>query len=80
MAFFRVSRERRGPDPHLNIKIAIFSVGAALALVGMALENRWFIYSAIGVLAIGVLLRLIALRREREHEYQDDEPPSTPAS
>jgi hypothetical protein len=31
------SRERRGPDPHLDIKIFLFMAGAALAGAGMAL-------------------------------------------
>lgn len=76
MVLFRASRERRGPDPHLDLKIAIFSIGAILAMIGMALDNQWFIYAAIGVLAVGVILRLVALRREREDERADDEPPS----
>lgn len=62
MAFFRASRERRGPDPHLNIKIAIFVIGAALGLAGIALNQRWFVYAAIGVLAVGVILRAIDKR------------------
>lgn len=73
MAFFRASREQRGPDPHTNIKIAIFSIGAVLALIGMFLKNNWFIYAAIGVLAVGVILRLVALRAERNEHGDFDE-------
>ena len=74
MALLRASRERRGPDPHTNIKIAIFSIGAVLALSGMFLKNDWFIYAAIGVLAIGVILRLVTARAERDQHDDFDEP------
>lgn len=76
MALFRASREHKPPDPHTNIKIVIFSIGAVLALLGMALDNRWIIYAAIGALAIGLILRLIAARRERlEDQHPDEYPP-----
>jgi len=73
MALLRASRERRGPDPYTNIKIAIFSIGAVLALIGMFLKNDWFIYAAIGVLAIGVILRLVTARAERNEHTGFDE-------
>ncbi len=48
---------REGPDPHLEGKIVLFTVGAGLALLGMYLENRWVVGAAIGLLAVGLLLR-----------------------
>ncbi len=55
--FFPRRSRTTGPDPHLEIKIALFSVGAILALVGMYLENRWVVSAAIAVLAAGFLMR-----------------------
>ncbi|MFW6202654.1 MAG: hypothetical protein ACOC8B_08745 [Gemmatimonadota bacterium] len=59
---FRPSRERRGPDPHLDVKIIVFVVGAALAVVGIAMEIEWLVTVAIAVLAAGVLLRFLRPR------------------
>lgn len=52
---------RRGvrDDGHLPTKIALFTVGALIALVGMALRNDWVIGLAGIVLAAGFLLRFI---------------------
>ncbi|HEY8483915.1 MAG TPA: hypothetical protein VIL13_04830 [Longimicrobiales bacterium] len=65
MSPFRPSRARRGPDPYLRWKIALFSAGAALALAGIATENDRLILAAIGVLAVGILLRVLPRRPER---------------
>lgn len=51
---------RRGvaeDDGWLQVKLWIFSIGALLALVGMALENRWLIGGAGLILGVGVVLR-----------------------
>ncbi|MFW6080041.1 MAG: hypothetical protein ACODAE_10495 [Gemmatimonadota bacterium] len=61
---FRPSRERRGPDPHLDVKIIVFVVGAVLAVVGIGTEIDWLISIAIAILAAGVLLRFLRPRRE----------------
>jgi membrane protein implicated in regulation of membrane protease activity len=56
---------RRGvsdDDPWLQPKLWLFSVGAILALVGMATEAAWVIGLAGLVLAIGVLLRFVPRR------------------
>lgn len=58
--FFR--RDGTGEDRWLGAKIALFSVGAALAVVGMALRIDWLVWVAVAVLASGVLLRLLAAR------------------
>lgn len=59
MTAFRPSRERRGPDPRLHLKILLFVIGAALGIAGMVLERTWLIALAIVLLAVGVLLRLL---------------------
>jgi hypothetical protein len=51
------SRERRGPDPHLDIKIFLFMAGAALAGAGMALERPILVWLAFIPLAAVALLR-----------------------
>jgi hypothetical protein len=56
---FRPTRERRGPDRWLNAKVAIFCLGAGIALVGVASEKNWVVNIAIGVLAIGFLMRFL---------------------
>lgn len=65
MSLFRPSRARRGPDPYLRWKTALFIVGAALALAGIATENDRFILAAIGALAVGILLRILPRRPAR---------------
>ena len=55
---FASRRSRKGPDPHLNTKVILFSVGAVLGLAGMALEFPLLVVLAILVLAVGVGLRV----------------------
>jgi hypothetical protein len=57
MSWFRPSREKRGPDPYLAAKVAIFCVGVAVAFLGMRLNKSWVISVAIGILLVGVILR-----------------------
>lgn len=55
---FRPSRSRRGgPDAYLELKIALFSLGALVALTGIFLENRWVVGAAMLILAAGFTLR-----------------------
>ena len=67
---FRPSRERRGPDRWLSAKVAIFCLGAGIALVGVASERNWVINLAIAVLAIGFLMRFLG-RRKPQSENND---------
>lgn len=55
---FRPSRTTRD-DRFLDQKLLIFSVGAVCAVAGIAIDVSWLIYAAIGVLLIGLLLRLL---------------------
>ena len=67
---FRVDRQRRGTDRWLELKLALFAIGAALALLGFALRREWLVDVAIGVLVVGFLLRLL---RRRAPENAPDE-------
>jgi hypothetical protein len=67
----------RGSRPHLELRVAVFVVGALLALGGMYLETRWLVGLAIFVLAAGMLVRFIpggespTDEPEREADDQD---------
>jgi len=63
MGLFRPSREARGPDPYLHLKMALLVAGAAVGLFGMAREDTTIVYIGIAVLAAGVLLRFLPGRR-----------------
>lgn len=58
--FHRAPRD--GPDPHLDAKIGLFFLAAAMALTGMFLGSPWVIYGAILVLLLGLLLRFLPSR------------------
>jgi membrane protein implicated in regulation of membrane protease activity len=68
---FRPDRRRRGPDRFLGPKMLIFVLGAVAGLAGMATATGWLIYAAVGLLAVGLVLRLADRRRVR-----DSEPPA----
>ena len=60
---FRPSREQSGrSDPYLLWKVRLFVIGAALALVGMALVMRWLVWAGIGILVVALLLRFLPAR------------------
>ena len=65
---FRPAREKRGDDPLLNIKVAIFCLGAGTALVGMATDTRWIVTLATGILLVGFLLRFLPRRKSDDQE------------
>jgi hypothetical protein len=60
---FRPSRARRD-DRFLNEKILVFAAGAACGVLGIAFEVGWLVYLAIGVLALGMLLRFLPNRQD----------------
>ncbi len=68
MGVFRPDRERRDPDPWLEVKMGIFFLGALVGVVGMAMENRLVVLAAIVILAVGVLLRFVSPRRDEEED------------
>ena len=63
---------RRGirDDRWLGLKIAFFSVGALLAVVGMSFRNDWIVAAAAFVLFAGFLLRF-APGRDGEQVTED---------
>ena len=62
MGILGPSRERRGPDPYLDLKILLFLVGAALAVGGMALERPMLVWLAFLPLSGVALLRFLRPR------------------
>jgi hypothetical protein len=62
----------RRPVRRLEWRIRLLGVGAILALVGLYFEASWMIWVAIGVLVLGVLLRLLP-GSEAGREPSDDE-------
>lgn len=64
MGLFRASRASQ-PDAArstVGLRMAIFAAGAALAVLGIATESSWLVYTAAGVLAVGVVLRFVSRR------------------
>jgi len=65
---FASRRSREGPDPHLEMKVILFFVGAVLALAGIKLDSSLLVGLAIVILMGGVALRLIP---EKEPPAED---------
>ncbi|HUF13864.1 MAG TPA: hypothetical protein VMN78_12240 [Longimicrobiales bacterium] len=57
MGILGPSREPRGPDPHLDVKIFLFLAGAALAVAGMATGISLLVWLAFVPLAIAFVVR-----------------------
>ena len=76
-----LDRSRRGKDPYLKLKMALFWMGAALALLGIGLESPLLVNVAIAVLLGGFLLRFLSSssassdddERADEHDDEDDD-------
>lgn len=71
----RLDRSRRA-GRYLEWKVRLFTLGAVLAVVGMAVESDWMIRTAIVVLAIGLVLRFLPGGREtvldQEHDQEEE--------
>lgn len=58
MGLFRPTRDPSGHNPDtVNHRMTIFVIGAVVGVAGMASGTSWIIYIAVGVLAVGVILR-----------------------
>ncbi|HUG39005.1 MAG TPA: hypothetical protein VMM12_00885 [Longimicrobiales bacterium] len=68
--FFR--RDARD-DAWLPAKVALFTVGALLAVAGMALGNDWVIGGAALVLAAGIGVRFLPREEAPEEEEEEEE-------
>lgn len=55
---FGLDRRRRA-GVWLEWKVRLFTVGAVLAVAGMAMEEDWLVWTAIGVLGAGFILRFL---------------------
>ena len=64
MSPFRPSRARRGTDRFLPYKLLLFAAGAGFGMAGILSEREWLINVGIAVLLVGVLLRILASRRD----------------
>jgi hypothetical protein len=51
---FRPRRDRRGPDPFLNVKAILLALGGCLAVAGFMLRIDWLVTVAILPLIIGL--------------------------
>lgn len=55
----KVDRDPNRPVRHLEWRVRILGVGAALGLAGMFLDVGWLVNVAIGVLLVGFALRFL---------------------
>ena len=62
MGLLGPSRENRGPDPHLDVKIFLFLGGAAFALAGMATRTPILVWLAFLPLGIAFVVRFFRPR------------------
>jgi hypothetical protein len=67
---FRPSRERRGPDRFLVLKMTLLTLGGCLAIAGFMLRIDWLITVAMFPLIVGVALNL--RRRSGDDAASDD--------
>ncbi|HEX2165655.1 MAG TPA: hypothetical protein VHG09_00335 [Longimicrobiales bacterium] len=64
MGIFRPSRRRDEDGVRtVNHRMTIFAIGAIVGVAGIASGTSWIIYIAVGILAVGIILR-VAQRRE----------------
>lgn len=68
-----LDRSRRGKDPYLKLKMALFWVGAALALLGIGLESSLLVNVAIAVLLGGFVLRFLPSSSSSSDDDEGDD-------
>lgn len=60
---------RRGHDSrHLEWKIRLFGIGAAMGLGGIWFESSWLVLGGVAVLLVGFGLRFLPKDREPDEE------------
>lgn len=63
MGLFRPSRTRDEEGVRtVNHRMVIFAIGAIVGLAGIASGTSWVIYIAVGILAVGIILRAAQTR------------------
>ena len=55
-----------------HVKLALAIIGLILSVAGLMLENRLVVWLAMGLLATSLALRLIASRRQRADQEQQE--------
>jgi hypothetical protein len=68
---FRPSRQRRGSDRFLDLKMILLALGGCTAIAGFMLRIDWLVTAAIFPLVIGVAL---SLRRRAGADAVSDDP------
>ncbi len=76
---FRPGGARGGPDRFLYAKLASFFLGAGFLVAGMTTGRDWAVAVAIGVLLVGVVLRLLSRRDRGDGEPLPPDDPDSPA-
>ena len=69
------TRRSPGTGAHLQWRVRLFAAGALLAVFGMAINTRWLVWVAMGLLGVGFFLRFLPAP---EDAPRDDESPSAP--
>ena len=49
----------------MAVRAALGAVGLVVGVTGIALEQRWLVWVAVGLLGTAVIIRLIERRRRR---------------
>jgi len=65
---FRASREDRKGDRWLDLRLLLFVVGAAFAMIAIMLDIAWLVWVAIAVLFAGMILGLVRRRIATEND------------
>jgi hypothetical protein len=65
-----LNRKGAGPDTHLEWKVRIFLLGAALAMAGVGLDSTLLTTLAIVVLVAGAALRFLPTGKGSEDSLQ----------
>ncbi|HEX6558461.1 MAG TPA: hypothetical protein VF021_03345 [Longimicrobiales bacterium] len=60
-----------GSDRFLELRALLLLTGAGFGLAGMLSERSWMVYVGIGIIAAGMVLRLI--NRRKDESKSDDE-------
>lgn len=52
----------------LEVRVALFTIGAVLGMAGIYLDTPWMVGVAIGVLAVGFVIRFVPRRKEESRK------------
>ena len=63
-----IDRSKRRDLRHLEWKVRLFGIGAAMGLGGIWFESSWLVLGGIAVLLVGFVLRFLPKDREPDEE------------